>query len=84
MTEYPNIYDWDDDVEHAEAGERLKKHLRDAEWLLKHPDMRDPENQNVIKKEITDLENNLNLWSASRRRRADFQRRRLIPKDEAR
>lgn len=80
MNECPNIYDWDDDDEHADAGMRLRKHLHDAEWLLNHEDMRDPENQEVIRKEITYLEDQLVPWSASRARRTDFRRRGVIPK----
>lgn len=81
MSEYPNIYDFDNDQEHAEAGDRLKRHVRDAEWLLKHRDMQEPEHQEVIRREIKDLERQLEHWAASRRRRKDFQRTGLIPKD---
>ena len=81
MNNWPNAYDWDTDEEHRDAGERLKRHLGDAERIKGDPTLQGREDQEIIAKEITDLKRQLEVWAASRKRRADFQRRRLLPPD---
>lgn len=77
----PNLYDWDTDEEHAREGDRLKRYRKTAEGLLSDPTLQDPADQAAITRAIEETEAQLRHWTASRRRRAEFQRRGLIPPD---
>jgi len=79
--DWPNLYDWDTDEEYREAGERLKRHLRDAERIKSDPTLQDPADQEAIARAIKDTEQQLQMWVTSRARRREFQRRKMIPPD---
>ena len=81
MRDWPNAADWDTDEENREAEERLRSHLRDAERTKGDPTLQGPEDQEAIAREIADLQHDIETRAASRGRRLDFQRRRLIPPD---
>lgn len=82
MDDWPNPFDWDTDEENREAVERLKRHLRQAEDLKKNdPTLQSAIDQEVIQKAISDMESQLEAMIASRRRRRDFQRQKLLPPD---
>jgi len=77
LADVPNIYDLETEAEHAATGERLKRRRDDAEALLALPAFKKA--AAVI--ELAEAEREIKLWTASRRRRADFQRRGIIPPD---
>lgn len=80
-SDYPNPYDWDTDEEHRDAGDRLKRHRREAESIKSDPTLQDPENQAAIRRALDDFDQQLEHWRASRRRRLQFQRLRMLPPD---
>jgi hypothetical protein len=77
----PNIYDWDGTEEHQREGDRLKRHRAAATRLLDDGNLQGTDDQAAIRREIANTEQQLRHWAASRRRRAEFQRRGLIPPD---
>jgi hypothetical protein len=82
MDDFPNAYDWDTDEESREALERLKRHRRQAKDLKEgDATLQSPADQAAIQDAIDDLDRVIAAMVASRGRRRDFQRRRLLPPD---
>ena len=81
MDDWPNVYDWDTDDEQRQAVDRIKRHRADAQGIKGDPTLQDPADQAAIQRAIDDMDRQIELLLASRGRRRDFQRRRLIPPD---
>jgi hypothetical protein len=78
VTAWPGFYDLNDDKEHAELGDRLKHWRGVAESYLAHPDLQAQADQDAVRREIAETDKQLELWAASRARRAEFVRRGII------